>query len=107
MIGTRDHLAYNAVVWSGVAELQAQGVPAAELNGGYVVNGWLQYVRPEQIREFSLVFIIILAVVFFGTQISGYYSGRTFNRVAASVASSMTLRCGRCRSAWSVGGCTT
>jgi hypothetical protein len=23
-------------------------VPAAELNGGYVVNGWLQYVRPEQ-----------------------------------------------------------
>jgi hypothetical protein len=48
MIGTRDHLAYNAAVWSGVAELQAQGVPAAELNGGYVVNGWLQYVRPEQ-----------------------------------------------------------
>jgi 4-amino-4-deoxy-L-arabinose transferase-like glycosyltransferase len=48
MIGTRDHLAYNAAVWSAVAELQAQGVPAAELNGGYVVNGWLQYVRPEQ-----------------------------------------------------------
>jgi hypothetical protein len=35
-------------VWSGVAALQGQGAPAAELNGGYVVNGWLQYVRPEQ-----------------------------------------------------------
>jgi hypothetical protein len=48
MLGTRDHLAYNAAGWSGVAALQAQGVPAAELNGGYVVNGWLQYVRPAQ-----------------------------------------------------------
>jgi rhamnose transport system permease protein len=45
-----------------------------------------QFVRPEQIREFSLVLIIIVAVIFFGTQINGYYSGRTFNRVAASVA---------------------
>jgi len=42
MLGTRDHLAYNAAVWSGMAALQAQGVPAAELKGGYVVNGWLQ-----------------------------------------------------------------
>lgn len=45
-----------------------------------------QYLRPEQIREFSLVFIIILIVLFFGTQIEGYFSARTFNRIATSVA---------------------
>jgi rhamnose transport system permease protein len=44
------------------------------------------YIRPEQIREFSLAIIIILAVLFFGTQIEGYYSARTFNRIATSVA---------------------
>ncbi len=44
------------------------------------------YVRPEQVREFSLVFIIILAVLFFGTQIQGYFSARTFDRIASSVA---------------------
>ncbi|MEO8391863.1 MAG: ABC transporter permease [Chloroflexota bacterium] len=45
-----------------------------------------QYIRPEQIREFSLIFIIILVVLFFGTQIEGYFSARTFDRVASSVA---------------------
>lgn len=43
-------------------------------------------IRPEQVREFSLVFIIILIVLFFGTQIEGYFSARTFNRIATSVA---------------------
>jgi rhamnose transport system permease protein len=45
-----------------------------------------RYIRPEQIRELSLVFLIIVVVIFFGTQIEGYYSGRTFNRIATSVA---------------------
>ena len=45
-----------------------------------------RYIRPEQVRELSLVFIIILAVLFFGTQIQGYYSARTFDRIASSVA---------------------
>jgi rhamnose transport system permease protein len=45
-----------------------------------------QYLRPEQIREFSLLLIIIAAVLFFGTQIEGYYNARTFNRIATSVA---------------------
>src|SRR5215212_10506930 len=43
-------------------------------------------IRPEQVREFSLIAIIILAIIFFGTQIEGYYSERTFNRIATSVA---------------------
>jgi rhamnose transport system permease protein len=45
-----------------------------------------RYIRPEQVREFSLVIIIILSVVFFSTQIEGYLSARTFSRVALSVA---------------------
>ncbi len=42
--------------------------------------------RPEQIRELSLLLIIVLAIVFFGSQIEGYVSARTFNRIATSVA---------------------
>jgi rhamnose transport system permease protein len=42
--------------------------------------------RPEQLRELSLVFLIVLILVFFGTQIEGYFSPRIFNRVASDVA---------------------
>ncbi|MDQ3247674.1 MAG: ABC transporter permease, partial [Chloroflexota bacterium] len=42
--------------------------------------------RPEQIRELSLVLLIVLVVLLFSTQIEGYLSGRTFNRIATSVA---------------------
>lgn len=42
--------------------------------------------RPEQIRELSLLLIIVLAILFFGSQIEGYVSARTFNRIATSVA---------------------
>jgi rhamnose transport system permease protein len=48
---------------------------------------WLQrHVRPEQIRELSLLILIIVAVVIFGSLIEGYYNARTFNRIASSVA---------------------
>jgi rhamnose transport system permease protein len=48
---------------------------------------WLQRsVRPEQIRELSLLVLIAIAIVFFGSLIDGYYSFRTFNRIASSVA---------------------
>lgn len=43
-------------------------------------------IRPEQIRELSLLLIIALAVLFFGSQIENYYQPRTFNRIATSVA---------------------
>jgi rhamnose transport system permease protein len=45
-----------------------------------------RYFRPEQIRELSLVFLIIVMFVFFGTQIQGYFSPRIFNRISADVA---------------------
>jgi len=50
------------------------------------MNMLKRYIRPEQIRELSLVFLIVITVLFFGAQIQGYYSGRTFNRIAGDVA---------------------
>ena len=48
---------------------------------------WLQrHIRPEQIRELSLLVLIIAAVLVFGSLIPGYYTSRTFNRIASSVA---------------------
>jgi rhamnose transport system permease protein len=48
---------------------------------------WLQrHIRPEQIRELSLLLLIIVAVIIFGSLIPGYYTSRTFNRIASSVA---------------------
>jgi rhamnose transport system permease protein len=47
---------------------------------------WVQrHVRPEQIRELSLLLLIVVAVLFFGSQIDNYYTSRTFNRIASSV----------------------
>ncbi len=47
---------------------------------------WLQRrIRPEQIREFSLLLLIVVAVLFFGSAIDNYYTSRTFNRIASSV----------------------
>ncbi len=43
-------------------------------------------IRPEQIRELILVLVILALVLFFGTQIGEYFSGRTFNRISASIA---------------------
>ncbi|MEM7800239.1 MAG: ABC transporter permease [Chloroflexota bacterium] len=50
------------------------------------MNTLRRSIRPEQLREFSLVLIIVLAVLFFGSQIENYYQPRTFNRIATSVA---------------------
>jgi rhamnose transport system permease protein len=44
------------------------------------------YFRPEQLREFSLVFLILAIFLFFGSQIQGYFSVRIFNRVTSDVA---------------------
>lgn len=52
-------------------------------------------IRPEQIREFSLVLIIALAVLFFGTQIENYYTARTFSRIATSVSIITVLAVGQ------------
>ena len=43
-------------------------------------------IRPEQVRELGLVLILIAVLVFFGTQIPDYLSGRMFTRISTSVA---------------------
>ena len=44
-----------------------------------------RYLRPEQVRELSLLVIIIITILIFGTQIDNFYSFRTFNRISSSV----------------------
>jgi 4-amino-4-deoxy-L-arabinose transferase-like glycosyltransferase len=46
--GIRDHLSYNRALWAAVDTLNQAGVPERDINGGYMVNGWLQYVHPER-----------------------------------------------------------
>ena len=47
VVGLHDELAYNRAVWRGVEALRRAGARDAEIDGGYVVNGWLQYAHPE------------------------------------------------------------
>lgn len=57
---------------------------------------WIRRVmRPEQIRELSLVLLIVGAILFFGSQIDNYYSVRTFNRVASSAAILVVMAVGQ------------
>ena len=50
------------------------------------MNRLIRRFRPEQIRELVLVLLIILVIIFFGTQIDNYFNPRFFNRVSTSVA---------------------
>lgn len=50
------------------------------------MNALIRRLRPEQIRELVLVLIILLTILFFGTQIENYYNARFFNRISTSVA---------------------
>lgn len=52
-------------------------------------------VRPEQLREASLLFIIFLLIAFFATQIDGYFSGTTFTRISTSFAIVAVLAVGQ------------
>lgn len=51
--------------------------------------------RPEQIRELSLLLLILVAVLFFGTQVENYYSSRTFIRISTSVAILVVMAVGQ------------
>lgn len=42
--------------------------------------------RGQQIRELSLIFIFVATILFFGSQIDGYYAPRTFNRITGAMA---------------------
>lgn len=51
-----------------------------------MTNTLRRYLRPEQIRELSLVLLIFVILLFFSTQIANYLSPRFFNRIAGDVA---------------------
>jgi hypothetical protein len=48
IVSTHDHRIYNRTLWTAVERLRADGIPAAQIDAGYTVNAWLQYVRPDQ-----------------------------------------------------------
>jgi len=50
--------------------------------------------RPEQIRELSLLLIIVGVVLFYGSQIDNYYTPRTFQRISSSVMIIMVVAVG-------------
>jgi hypothetical protein len=45
-IAVRDRIDAEEAIWSAVNDLRQAGVPAADIDAGYVVNGWLQYAHP-------------------------------------------------------------
>jgi rhamnose transport system permease protein len=51
-----------------------------------MIDSLRRRVRVQQLREFSLVFLILLALLFFSTQIENYLSPRFFNRIATDIA---------------------
>jgi rhamnose transport system permease protein len=59
------------------------------------MNGIRTLIRPEQIREFSLLFIILAALVLFGTAIDNFITPRTFNRISTSVAIIIVIAAGQ------------
>lgn len=52
-------------------------------------------IHPDQIRELVLVLLILLIVLFFGSQIENYYSPRLFNRISTSVAILLVVAVGQ------------
>lgn len=50
------------------------------------MNTIKRLIRPEQIRELTLFLLIVAALLFFGSQIDGFFGGRTFVRISTSVA---------------------
>jgi hypothetical protein len=39
VVGVYDHLQYNTALWQAVDTLRQRGVPDADIDGGYIVNG--------------------------------------------------------------------
>jgi len=50
------------------------------------MNAFSRILRARQMRELSLLVILILVILLFGTQIEGYFSPRMFDRIASTVA---------------------
>lgn len=54
-----------------------------------------KWLRIQQVREISLLIIFGLILLFFGTQITNYFSARTFNRISGVVALITVLAVGQ------------
>ena len=50
------------------------------------MNRFRQIIRPEQLRELSLLLIILITLIVFASQINNYFSVRTFYRISSAVA---------------------
>ncbi len=60
--GTRDAIAFNAAVASAAGRLEAAGVAPADIDAGYVSNGWRLYLHPERLpagsdRRYDVPFV--------------------------------------------------
>jgi hypothetical protein len=49
--GTRDALRFNQAVHDSWQSLVDSGVPASDIDAGYVWNGWLLYAHPENLTH--------------------------------------------------------
>jgi rhamnose transport system permease protein len=50
------------------------------------MNALRRRVEPDQLRELVTLLLIVLTLLFFGTQIDNYFNPRFFNRISTSVA---------------------
>ena len=50
------------------------------------MNALRRRIQPDQLRELVTVLLILLTLLFFGTQIDNYFNPRFFNRISTSVA---------------------
>ena len=60
--GTRDMLAFNAACAQAARELEAAGIPPADVDAGYALNGWRLYAHPENLppgadRRYDVPFV--------------------------------------------------
>ena len=51
VVGTWDHLQYSRALWDAVGWARLAGAEDGAIDGGYIVNGWLQYAHPEHARR--------------------------------------------------------
>jgi 4-amino-4-deoxy-L-arabinose transferase-like glycosyltransferase len=48
--GTWDMLHFDQFCWDTYKELRISGVPPRDIDAGYVINGWMLYAHPENLR---------------------------------------------------------
>ena len=63
LVGTYDHLQLNRALWGAVEHLRQRGAGDSDINGGYVVNGWLQYAHPKNAPRDSRGLIAVAGVI--------------------------------------------